>query len=146
MTKTTRTLNHLVEALNDGVEFHELAAKETNQPAYRDLFLNQARVKKAIAADLKAEVARLGDTPDADGTWLGGIREGYAKLKSKMVKDADAAWIASIEEQEDRVLEAFRDAAEADQPAPVRTLATRYLADVKQMHDQMRDLKRAKAA
>jgi uncharacterized protein (TIGR02284 family) len=63
-----------------------------------------------------------------------------------MVKDADAAWISSIEEQEDRVLEAFRDALEGNQPPKVRELAARYLPEVKKMHDQMRDLKRAKAA
>ncbi len=144
--KTTATLNHLVEALNDGIEFHEHAARETNQPAYRELFTNTAQVKKAIAADLKAEVSKQGAEPDNDGTWLGGIREGYANLKSKMVKDADAAWISSIEEQEDRVLEAFRDAIDGDQPPKVRELAARYLPEVKKMHDQMRDLKRAKAA
>lgn len=146
MNKTANRLNQLVEALNDGIEFHEHAAKETKQPAYRDLFLDLARVKKLIAADLQAEVALQGDDPDTDGSWLGDIREGYAKLKSKMVKDADAAWIASIEEQEDRVLEAFREAVEGDQPPKVRELAARYLPEVKKMHDQMRDLKRAKAA
>ena len=144
--KTTATLNHLVKSLNDGIEFHEHAARETTQPAYRDLFLNMAQVKKAIVADLKAEVSKQGAEPDSDGTWLGGIREGYAQLKSKMVKDADAAWISSIEEQEDRVLEAFRDGLEGNQPPKVRELAARYLPEVKKMHDQMRDLKRAKAA
>ncbi|GAB2489553.1 ferritin-like domain-containing protein [Arenimonas alkanexedens] len=146
MNKTANTLNHLVEALNDGIEFHQHAAKETNNPSYRDLFLKMAALKGRIAGDLKAEIAHQGVEPDQDGTWLGSVRKGYADLKASLKKDSDAAYIASIEEQEDRVLEAFRDALDNEQPVKVRELAARHLPEVQQMHDQMRALKKAKAA
>lgn len=146
MNKTAKTLNHLVEALNDGIDFHQHAARETANPGYRDLFQRMAALKGRIAADLKVEIAHQGVEPDQDGTWLGSIRKGYADLKASLKKDSDAAYIASLEEQEDRVLEAFRDALDAGQPLAVRTLAARHLPEVQQMHDQMRALKKAKAA
>lgn len=146
MNKTARTLNHLVEALNDGIAFHQHAAGETSNPVYRDLFLKMASLKGRIAADLKVEVAVQGTEPDQDGTWLGGVRQGYADLKASMKKDSDAAYIGALEAQEDRVLEAFRDAIDKDQPDRVRQLAGRHLPEVQQMHDQMRTLKSAKAA
>ena len=99
-----------------------------------------------IAADLKLEVAVQGSEPDQDGTWLGSIRQGYADLKAGLKKDPDATYIAALEAQEDRVLEAFRDAQDMSQPDRVRELAARYLPEVRQMHDRMRALKNAKAA
>lgn len=146
MTKTTTTLNGLIEALNDGIDFYDHAARQTTNTHYQDLFLKMGRLKGAIVADLKAEVAHRGESPDQDGTWLGSIRKGYADLKATVSKDADAAYISSLEEQEDRVLHAFRDALGGDQPPKVRELASRYLPEVQQMHDRMRALKKAKAA
>ena len=146
MTNTATTLNGLVEALNDGIDFYEHAARQTTNTRYQDLFLKMARLKSLIAADLKAEVAHEGKEPDQDGTWLGSVRKGYADLKATVTKDSDAAYIASLEEQEDRVLHAFRDALDSQQPPKVRELATRYLPEVQQMHDRMRELKKAKAA
>lgn len=146
MTKTTTTLNGLIEALNDGIDFYDHAARQTTNTHYQDLFLKMGRLKAAIVADLKAEVARHGESPDQDGTWLGSVRKGYADLKATLSKDADAAYIGSLEEQEDRVLHAFRDALGGEQPPQVRELASRYLPEVQQMHDRMRALKKAKAA
>lgn len=146
MTNTATTLNGLVQALNDGIDFYEHAARQTTNTRYQDLFLKMARLKSLIAADLKAEVAHEGKEPDQDGTWLGSVRKGYADLKATVTKDSDAAYIATLEEQEDRVLHAFRDALGGQQPPKVRELATRYLPEVQQMHDRMRELKKAKAA
>lgn len=146
MTKTAHTLNGLVEALNDGIDFYDHASRNTTNTQYQDLFSQMGRLKSRIAVDLKAAVAQEGSTPDQDGTWLGSVRTGYADLKAKMSKDADAAYISSLEEQEDRVLHAFRDALDGDQPPKVRELAARYLPEVQQMHDRMRALKKAKAA
>ncbi len=146
MNKTAATLNDLVATLNDGIDFYDHAAKHTDNPGYRDLFQQMSRLKASIAADLRSEIAQQGEKPDQDGTWLNGMRKGYADLKAKLSKDSDAAYIASLEEQEDRVLEAFRDAVDADQPVRVRELAGRYLPQVRDAHDRMRALKKAKAA
>lgn len=146
MTKTTATLNDLVGALNDGIAFYDHAAQETHDVRRKDLFHNMSRLKGNIAADLKVEVAKQGGEPANDSHWLGDLRQSYADLKAKLTKDPDAAYVAALEAQEDRVLHAFRDAMDSDQPVHVRELAAKYLPDVRQMHDQMRDLKQAKQA
>ena len=144
--KTAASLNDLVEALNDGIAFYDHAAAETNDQAHRQLFLDFSRMKRTIAGDLKSEVMAQGGQPANDSSWLGEFRQGYADLKAKMVKDADAAYVTSLEAQEDRVLHAFRDAVDADQPVRVRELAAKYLPEVKSMHDRMRALKQANKA
>ncbi len=142
--KTAASINDLVEALNDGIGFYDHAAGETNDATHRQLFQDMSRIKRAIVGDLKSEVLRQGGEPANDGSWLGDFRQGYADLKAKMVKDSDAAYVASLEAQEDRVLHAFRDAVDADQPARVREIAAKYLPEVQGMHDRMRALKIAK--
>lgn len=141
--KTAATLNDLVEALNDGIAFYDHAATETSDSVHLQLYRDMSRIKGVIAADLKAEVAKQGGTPANDSSWLGEFRQGYADLKAKLVKDPDAAYVASLEAQEDRVLHAFRDALDQDQPPRVRELAAAYLPEVRGMHDRMRALKKA---
>lgn len=144
--KTAHTLNDLVEALNDGIAFYDHAAKETTDASHQDLYRNMSRLKGIIAADLKSEIAKQGATPANDSSWLGEFRQGYADLKAKLSKDPDATYVAALEAQEDRVLHAFRDAIDGDQPPRVRELASTYLPEVRDMHDRMRDLKKAKQA
>lgn len=144
--KSASTLNDLVEALNDGIAFYDHAASETKDVAHQDLYRNMSRLKGLIAADLKAEVARQGEEPANDSTWLGEFRQGYADLRSRLVKVPDVAYVSSLEAQEDRVLKAFREAVDSDQPARVRELAATHLPEVRSMHDRMRALKMARKA
>lgn len=140
---TVASLNDLVEALNDGIAFYDHAATEATSAAHKQLFLDMSRVKRTIAADLKAEVAKQGGEPANDSSWLGDLRQGYADLKGKLSGDPDAAYIDSLEAQEDRVLHSFRDAVDSSQPSRVRELAIAHLPEVTAMHDRMRALKLA---
>lgn len=144
--KTAASINDLVEALNDGVAFYDHAAGEAKESGHKQLFHDMSRIKRSIATDLKSEVLRQGGEPANDSSWLGDFRQGYADLKAKMVEDSDGAYISALEAQEDRVLHAFRDAVDADQPARVREIAAKYLPEVQGMHDRMRALKLAKKA
>ena len=63
MTKTTSSLNELIEVLNDGVSFYEDASKKSENAGYAALFTRMASTKRSIAADLKAQVALHGETP-----------------------------------------------------------------------------------
>jgi uncharacterized protein (TIGR02284 family) len=144
--KTAANINDLVEALNDGIAFYDHAAAETDDAAHKQLFQDMSRIKRNIASDLKTEVVRQGGEPANDSSWLGDFRQGYADLKAKLSKDSDAAYVASLEAQEDRVLHAFRDAVDADQPERVREIAAKHLPEVQGMHDRMRALKLSKQA
>ena len=144
--KTAATINDLVEALNDGIGFYDHAAGEVTDASHRQLFQDMSRIKRSIVGELKSEVLRQGGEPANDSSWLGEFRQGYADLKAKMVKDSDGAYVVSLEAQEDRVLHAFRDAVDADQPPRVREIAAKYLPEVQGMHDRMRALKQSHKA
>lgn len=142
MTRQTATLNELVEALNDGIAFFDTAAERSGNPSHVQLFQRIRRTKEMIVAELRAEVTLNGGEPSSEGTWLGSFRQGYADLRSRLSGDSEASYIAALEEQEDRILEAFREATGPDQPMRVREVAATYLPEVQQMHDSLSALKR----
>lgn len=143
MTRTSATLNELVEALHDGIAFFDLAAERSSEAAHIELFQRIRQLKQTIAADLRAEVTLNGDEPAGVGTWLGLFRQSYADLRARLATDTEASYIAALEEQEDRIVAAFRDATAPDQPVRVRELAATYLPEIEQMHDSLRALERA---
>lgn len=141
MTSTSSNLNELIEVLNDGVSFYEDAANATESERYTSLFRRMASTKRAICADLKAEVAYEGDTPSDSGTVAGAMRKTYTELRATLSKRPDQKYIDQLEASEDRILAAFRDALTSSENAKVRNIAQNYLPDISRMHAEMRDLK-----
>lgn len=141
----TGTLNDLIEVLNDGKAFYEEAASK----ARADLattFQGMARTKAAIAADLAAHVATLGEKPATGGTFFGSIRKAYAEMRTAIASDQNAEYVSQLEEFEDRILHTFRGAVENSDDPAVRSIAQRYLPDVKRDHDAMRALKQRESS
>lgn len=143
MTRQTATLNELVEALNDGIALFGLAAERSKDASHIELFQRVRHLKETIAADLRAEVALNGGEPKGEGSWLGGFRKAFADIGARVASDSEASYVAALEAQEDRIVEAFRDATAGDQPVRVRELAATYLPEIEQMHDSLRSLKQA---
>lgn len=142
MSTDTSTLNDLIDVLEDSRDFYSDAAKNAEHAQYKQLFERFAQTKAGIASDLKTRVAARGDSP-SDGSLGGSLRKGWAELRVKLSKDSDVEYIAQLEEFEDRVIEAFRDAVNDSDDAEVRAIAQRYRPQVEQDHAQMRDLKHA---
>jgi uncharacterized protein (TIGR02284 family) len=146
MKTESATLNDLIEVLEDGKMFYEEAAAKVTRPDLRTLFGRMAMTKGAIVNDLKTAVVARGDQPATSGSFAGSIRKAYAEIRTKLSTDKNHAYIAELEQFEDRILHAFQHAAQKSEDPGVRTIAQRYMPDVNQGHAQMRDLKHAKAA
>jgi uncharacterized protein (TIGR02284 family) len=149
MSKDTTTLNHLIEVLNDGKKFYEEASTNVQRPDLKTLFGQMAKTKGAIANDLKTVVTAKDPSKtlqDDEGTFVGSIRKAYSEIRTKLSMDKNYAYIAELEAFEDRILAAFRDAAEKSDDMSVRTIAQRYMPQVLRDHAQMRDMKHARAA
>ena len=147
MSKTSSSLAELVELLNDGIAFYQDAAGKVGDPALSELMLKMSHLKKAIAADLNAEIALEGESPREHGSWFGSMRRTYADLMSRFGgQDSERDLVAQLEEHEDRLLHAFREATLGDSSARVRDLALNYFPEIEAMHARMRDLKRGGGA
>ena len=146
MKTDSATLNELIEVLEDGKKFYEEAASKVTRADLRALFSRMAQTKAAIASDLRTAVVARGEQPATEGSFTGSMRKAYSEIRTKLSSDKNHAYVAELEQFEDRILHAFQHAAQKSDDAGVRTIAQRYMPDISRDHAQMRDLKHAKAA
>lgn len=146
MSETTSKLNDLIELLHDGEKFYTEAAEKVKLPAYKNLFQRMATLKRAIAADLSAQVKAHGGNVAEGGTVFGAMRKLYTDVRASMTKDSEAVYVGQLEQTEDRILAAFRDELNDADSVEVRRIAERHYPELKRAHDEMRDLKHRLAA
>lgn len=142
VTQTSASLEELVATLNDGVAFYEHAARKVTDAGFVDLFERMARLKQAIAGDFNVEISLLGERPREQGSMFGAIRIAYAEVLGALTDQNAATYVARLEEQEDRLLAAFRDAVLGGESSRARDLALRYYPEIEQMHAEMSRLKK----
>lgn len=141
MKTDTATLKDLVEVLNDGKKFYEEASTKVQRPELRQLFGRMAHTKAAIAGDLKTKIVSAGkDAPDG-GSFSGSLHKAYSEVRAKLSSSPDGAYVGELEGFEDRILHAFRDAADKSDDAEVRALASKYMPEVLRDHNEMSSLK-----
>ena len=139
--KIQHSLNDLIEIARDGSEFYTDAASKVDNPELASLFTRMAGHKREIMNGLSADVAAIGGEPADSGTMAGSMRKGYANLRAAL-GNKDYAYVAELEELEDRLLEAFRETiSDDDCPAAARAAAQKYMPQVQECHDIMRNRK-----
>lgn len=139
--KTQHSLNDLIEIARDGSDFYTEAASKVDNPELASLFTRMAGHKREIMNGLSADVAAIGGEPADSGTMAGSMRKGYANLRAAL-GNKDYAYVAELEELEDRLLEAFRETIQDDDtPAAAKAAAQKYMPQVQECHDIMRNRK-----
>jgi uncharacterized protein (TIGR02284 family) len=142
-SKTTHTLNDLIEIARDGNEFYLEAAGKVKDTELAALFTRIAEVKAGIVSSLSTTVAAAGGKPAEHGTVVGSMQQFYGKVRATL-GDTQYGYVAELEESEDRLLGAFKDALnDSDLPPAARQEVTRFLPQVKECHDVMRSRKHA---
>ena len=143
MNHSNHILNDLVSATRDGKSFYELAATKVDSPEIKALFARLAKVKGDIVQGLSNELRAVGETPAETGTWTGDFSKLYGEVRA-LLGDKNYAYVAQLEESEDRLMKAFDKALnDTDTSANAHTIITRYLPEVRSCHDIMRSQKMA---
>jgi uncharacterized protein (TIGR02284 family) len=135
------SLSELVQILMDGIAFYEQAAEKVGDDRLVDFFLRMGYLKKAIAADLEAELAFAGAAPPPGESMRGRLRQVYAEALAALSDDTARSYIEQLEQHEENLMAAFRDASRDDAPERVRELARLYFPEVNKMHVEMQRLK-----
>jgi uncharacterized protein (TIGR02284 family) len=135
------SLSELVQILVDGIAFYEQAAEKVRDQRLVDFFLRMGYLKKAIAADLEAELAYDGESATDGESLRGRLRQTYAEVLAALSDDTAQRYIDQLEQHEDHLLAAFRAASADEAPERVRELARLYYPEVNKMHLEMRLLK-----
>ena len=144
--KTANTLNDLISIARDGKEFYEDAAQKVDDAELKTLFARIATSKAQIVNELSTAVQAAGGKPEDSGTMVGSMQQMYGKIRAAL-GDTEYGYVAELEESEDRLLEAFDEAArDADTPPAARDVVVRLLPEVRSCHDVMRARKHAMKA
>lgn len=143
MNHSNHLLNDLVAIARDGKAFYEHAATKVGDAELKGLFNRLAAIKSDIVTGLTREITGAGDKPAASGTLVGELSKLYGDLRA-MAGSKDYAYVAQLEQSEDRFLSAFEDARK-DQKASPGALAVlnRLAPEVRQCHELMRTRKQA---
>ncbi|HEX8142163.1 MAG TPA: PA2169 family four-helix-bundle protein [Pyrinomonadaceae bacterium] len=141
------TLNNLIETCKDGQDGFQSAADGVKNGDLKTLFHNYAHQRAQFAAELQAEVRRLGGDPEQTGSIAASLHRGWINIKSAVTDEDEAAVISECERGEDSAVRNYGDAlGEEDLPADIRAIVERQFTQVKEAHDRIRSLKRATGA
>ncbi len=135
------TLRNLVEVLHDGKEFYKEALEKIDSPEFKPLFSRMVQSKAAIAGDLNAKIIEAGESSEKGGSIGGALLHGYDKLRTSLSRSPGKEYVSQLEQFEDRIVSAFRDAAENSEDIDTRNLVARYVPDVLRDHKEMSQLK-----
>lgn len=135
------TLNSLIETCKDGEKGFKEAAEGLKSADIKATFLEYSRERAQMAAELQAEVRRLGGDPDTGGSMSSTIHRGWMDLKSAITGQDDHAIVSEAERGEDVAKAAYESALNEALPASAQTLVQQQAAKVRRVHDAVRDLR-----
>jgi uncharacterized protein (TIGR02284 family) len=135
-------LNNLIETCKDGEKGFRTAAEGLSNGDLATLFLNYAEQRASFAAELQAEVRRLGGDAETGGSVMGAVHRGWLDIKSAVAGKDEGAVIAEAERGEDHAVREYRRALEHNLPTGVQTVVENQYIHVRDAHDHVRALER----
>jgi len=146
MSNPASTLNELIEITRDGQTFYTDAVRHVHSALLKAVFHGIIDAKAQLIKALSEHVRVRGELPSGSGTLYGQFQKLYTDVRVRMSDEKEATYVAKLEESEDRLLEAFEEAAARAQDPMLRAIILRHLPKVRLCHEQMRNLKLSLAA
>jgi uncharacterized protein (TIGR02284 family) len=119
---TISTLNDLIETCKDGANGFREAAAAVTHPDAKALFTSRVPAIERSAAELQAEVRRLGGEPEQTGSVAAAVHRKWIDLKAAVTGKDEAAIITECERGEELAVKHYEDALKADLAAETRAL------------------------
>ncbi|RZJ08246.1 MAG: PA2169 family four-helix-bundle protein [Rubrivivax sp.] len=132
------TLNDLIETSKDGEYGFRTSAEYLKDTSLKQSFLARAEECRQAAADLQAQVVRLGGDAEDSGSAAGALHRGWVAVKGTLAGYTDKAILEETERGEDTALASYRKALDQSLPPDVRVLVERQFEGVKRNHLQVR--------
>ena len=119
---TIDVLNDLIETSKDGAHGFRAAADAVERPDAKALFNSRVPVIERAAAELQAEVRRLGGAPETTGTVAAAAHRGWIGLKGAVTGRDEAAILTECERGEELAVKHYEDARKTDLPVETRAI------------------------
>ncbi len=133
-------LNDLIETCEDGVKGFRAAAESIRNDAAKRVFNQRVQLIQQAEEELRAEVRRLGGTPEKHGSVGGALHRGWIDVKSAITGKDDEAIIRECERGEEVAVRNYREALEKDLPPDIHVIVERQYQGTIQNRDRIRML------
>jgi uncharacterized protein (TIGR02284 family) len=138
------TLNTLIETCRDGEQGFREAAQNLTDQNVKAMFNEVSHERARFAEELKSEVQRLGGNPEEGGSVAGAAHRGWMNVKGALTGRDDKQIIAEAERGEDVAVATYQKALQETLPPGVESVVNRQYEHVREAHDRVRDLERAR--
>jgi len=132
--KSVNALNELIEINNDRVEGYETASKETEDADLKNLFAALQTTSQNNLTALRAEVTRLGGTPEEGTRVTGKFFRVWMDVKAALTGNDRQGVLNSCEFGEDKALETYENVLESH----AEHLSTDQIAMIRDQHATLR--------
>lgn len=140
-THDIKVLNDLIMTTLDSAEGYSEAAKDAENPTFKNLFSQWAQERQNVAQELQSEVRVLGGEPETAGSLLGSAHRVFLNIRDSLSK-GDKGVVAEVERGEDYIKAKYEAAMDdVDISTHIRPALDRAYDSVIQGHNQARDLK-----
>lgn len=138
--KIIDTLNDLIHVCKDSEEGYRQAAENVHNAALKRELLEESSNRRIFKQALELHVMDLGGIAEDRGTLAGALGRAWLGFKTE-VGVSDQSILASLESDEDKILDKFKNALAQPLPADLFNLIKRSYASIKEMHDRIRMLR-----
>ncbi len=142
MSKSTETIQKLININEDACDFYSTALEKAESPQLKDSFRNLETLHKGVVINLEQYNSLRGENREPQKTLAGQARQTWGKLEAKISNDTDKALVKNLEETEDRCLHSIQDAIQDnDISSQAKALLMTEMQALQKSHDYMRALK-----
>ena len=140
---TIEILNDILKLHNDRIQGYELAINDTNDIDLKALFGKYAEQSRTMVSDLTASIERAGGTVPDGATLLGKVHKAWMELKSALSNNDRHGILNSVEQGEDAILDAYKEAVKDDSHVfmSVRTTLIHQQGEITQAHNHIKALR-----
>jgi uncharacterized protein (TIGR02284 family) len=134
-------LEELIQTCKDGQKGYLEAAAKVKRTDLKTFFNEQAAERGRFAAELEAELNRVGKTDKKlSGSVLGTLHRAWIDTKVSL-GGGDKTVLDWLEHGEDRAKDAYQKAVKGSLPANLMEIIRRQAASVQQAHDKVKNLR-----
>lgn len=140
--KENKQLNTLININKDAYTFYNTAQKKVENPELRNTFSQLETLHRNVASHVQERIIGNGGKVEASETVMGQINQFWGELVANISNDVDETFISSLEEAEDRCLEAIEETLKSeDVSAQTKTVLRKELKTLEASHNYMKSLK-----
>ncbi len=134
-------LNELIETCKDGEQGFRAASDGVPNIELTSVFLTYSEQRAGFAAELLAEVRRIGGDPGPGGA-QGDLRRGWTGIKAAVEGKNEVAIISEAERSEDHAVQEYCEALKKNLPTAVQAIVENHYIHVRDAHEHVRALER----